>query len=85
MSLKSAIELLQIAHNSIEIKNGPFGKGKHALTLENGTLVLTINTGYEFKNFLLDEADLVKDPQELILEIVGFLERETADLLKEMN
>lgn len=84
MSLKSAIELLKLAHDNIEIKDGPFVNGKHALTIEGDCLVLTINTGSEFKNFLLDDNDLIKDPQDLILEIIGFIEMPITDP-KEIN
>lgn len=81
MSLKSALDLLQYAHDTIEIKNGPFGKGKHGLTLEKNQLMLTINTGYEFKNFILDENDLQKEPDILITEIKELLGHK----IKELN
>jgi hypothetical protein len=83
MSLKSAVELLQIASDAIKIdQSGLFGKGKHALTIEKDQLVLTINTGHEFKNFLLDEEDLQREPQVLMVEIEKFLR---TDKLKELN
>lgn len=83
MSLKLALDLLKIAHSNIEIKDGPLSRGKHNLHVENDKLVLSINTGFEFKNFLLDDYDLLKDPQDLILEIIMFLE--TSVDIKEMN
>jgi hypothetical protein len=76
MSLKNALELLKLAHSYIEIKTGLYSKGKHALTLEKDQLMLIVNTGQEFKNFLLDEADLQKDPVILITEIKNLLEIE---------
>jgi len=85
MSLKYALDLLKAAHSIIEIKDGPFSKGKHALTLEKDYLMLSINTGLEFKNFILDDRDLNKDPQDLILEILGYLETYPTLDLKGMN
>ena len=80
MSLKYALELLQIAHKTFEIKDGPFDKGKHGLTIENDKLMLTINTGTVFKNFLLDDNDLSKTPQDLILEIMEFIENSKKEI-----
>jgi hypothetical protein len=84
MSLKITLELLKLAHDHIEIKTGPYSKGKHALTLEKNELMLVINTGHEFKNFLLDEADLLKNPYDLIMEIKRIVEKPSINL-SELN
>lgn len=84
MSLKDSLELLKMAHDNIEIKEGPFSEGKHSLTIDNDCLVLTINTGSIFKSFLLDEEDLLKNPQDLILEIIELLEEPPLNI-KEFN
>ncbi len=84
MSLKTTLELLKLAHSYIEIKAGPYSKGKHALTLEKNQLMLVINTGHEFKNFLLDEADLSKDPYDLVMEIKKIIEEKPINL-SELN
>lgn len=84
MSLEIALELLKLAHSYIEIKAGPYSKGKHALTLEKDQLMLVVNTGHEFKNFLLDEADLLKEPHDLIMEIKQIVEEKPINL-SELN
>lgn len=85
MSLEIALKLLKIAHLCIKIKpGGPYSKGKHALTMENDQLMLIVNTGYEFKNLLLDEADLVKDPHDLIMEIKKIVEEKPINI-RELN
>lgn len=84
MSLKHALELLKIARDTVKIKEGPFSKGRHCLTIENDCLILTLNNGIEFKDFLLEEKDLLKDPQNLMLEILNFLEEASINI-REMN
>lgn len=84
MSLKTALELLKLAHSYIEIKAGPYSNGKHALTVEKDQLMLIINTGQEVKSFLLDEADLLKDPHDLIIEIKNLTEEKTINI-SELN
>ncbi len=76
MSLQPALELLQLAKNTFKIKKGPFDKGTHCLTLDKSTnmLVLSLNTGTEFRNFSLDENDLSKEPEDLIVEIYNIIE-----------
>lgn len=86
MSLKYALDLLQSAQDIIKIKEGPFSKGRHCLTTDQNRLVLTINTGEEFRNFLLDEQDLLKDPKDLIGEISRVMEGMSPMIdLKDMN
>lgn len=86
MSLKYALDLLQSAQDIIKIKEGPFSKGRHCLTTDQNRLVLTINTGKEFKNFLLDDQDLLKNPEDLIGEISRMIEGMPPTIdLKDMN
>jgi hypothetical protein len=82
MSLKTALELLESAHKTFKIGDGPLNKGKHALTMSENRLVLTINTGSEFKDFIFDDNDLEKEPQELINEISDLLQGQSVDLGK---
>lgn len=86
MSLKAAFELLQIASETFEIGSGQFSKGKHALVLVDNKLMLSINIGTEFRNFILDENDLQKDPQQLINEIQDYMTLMSNHIdIKEMN
>lgn len=74
MSLKKAIELLDFVTETFKIeKEGCH----HNLCVENGKLMLTLVMGTEltFKSFLLDEQDLEKDPETIVLEIYDFLGR----------
>lgn len=74
MSLNQTIELLKLATESFKIeKEGCH----HSLCVENGKLMLTLVIGSEptFKSFLLDEQDLEKDPETIVLEIYDFLGR----------
>ena len=85
MSLQSALDLLNVANSVIEIKKGPFDQGGHALMVENGNLILVLNTGIIFKKFLLDNNDLLKDPQDLMLEIMALLDSDHIKNKKDMN
>ncbi len=74
MSFKKTVELLKLATETFKIeKEGCH----HSLTIENGKLMLTLVMGTEptFKSFLLDEQDLEKDSEAIILEICDFLGR----------
>ena len=74
MSLKKTVELLSLANETFKVeKDGCH----HCLTIENGKLMLTLVMGTEpiFKSFLLDEQDLEKDSETIVLEICDFLGR----------
>lgn len=85
MSLNHALELLKIAHELIEIGEGIMSDGSHALILQDDCLVLSINTGSEFKNFILDDKDLNRDPRDLIIDIMRLLIISPTMNLKDMN
>jgi hypothetical protein len=74
MSFNKTIELLRLATDSFKIEKAGC---RHSLCMENDKLMLTLVIGMEptFKSFLLDEQDLEKDPETIILEIYDFLGR----------
>lgn len=83
MSLKVALDLLKLATNTFKIENE---KCHHSLTMhDEKTLALTLIMGSEFKTFLLDEVDLKKDPEAIVLEIEDFLGRKQCQPCQSQN
>jgi hypothetical protein len=74
MTFSKTIELLKLANDSFKIeKDGCH----HSLCIEGGKLMLTLVIGKMplFKSFLLDDEDLNKDVETIILEIDEFLNK----------
>ena len=74
MKLKSALELLRLCKNTFKINPGKFDRGTHSMVLEADKLVLTINTGTDFKSFIINDDDYEKDPNQIVSEIKKYIE-----------